>query len=286
MNLLSKCDRVPARYVWLLFSDCRFSSSVRQVLLKMAAAAIVTGHSAGDIVKLTAAAVVAHNAFNDGLATSIATLGNSSAAMDSLALGHALQHRMEDEASSVLSSVPSSDLSSVASEDDSEVQPPLKRRRRNARTPPTSMDEPTAKRGTIKKTVKAGPTEEDVVDRKTYFEAGLYSGATNSHNNARRVKSQRAFTSGTQRLSRSIEDIVHDFKLDLPLFYGQTLLEQQRDFRLPWDIINDFDLSYLPETPEGLKYRSDALDRVGRQMKPTFYKHISQSKSLKRPEAV
>jgi hypothetical protein len=181
----------------------------------------------------------------------------------------------QDDVSSGLSSVDSSDLSSVEdSEDEAHANRAVgKRRRRNRSTPPSSVGEYTKRR----KAVKSGPTEYDVPDRKTYFEAGLYSGATNNAGGTRgRVKRTAKIA---DKLSKPREEVIQSFKFNLPMFHGMTILGQNRDFRLPWDILNDFDLSRLPDTPEGLIFRSSALDRFGRQKKPPAYKHISQSRS-------
>lgn len=245
------------------------------------AAVVVAATEGSNIMQLTASAVAAHNVIHNGLAASaIATLGGSILARQSEAQ-EAIQKNMkeDDDASSVLSSVSSSDLSSLDSEEDDNVKRPTKRRCKNVGTPETSVDERTTKGAGRKMIIKEGQSAFDVVDRKEYFESGLYSGATNSSSGKTRVK-RTAKSIG--RLSRPLEEIVQNFTFGLPLHHGKTLLEQGRDFRLPWDILNDFDLAYLPETPEGLRYRSDALDRVGRQMKPTAYKHISQSEHIEK----
>lgn len=239
-----------------------------------------------DAVMLTTAAMNAHNALGGRLASSI--LGSSRAMPGAVSdsTGGIMKQlegarREDDDGSSVLSSVPSSDLSDLSSEDGDSPRKPVKRRRKNMLTPPTSVDEPNSKRANGRKLIREGPTEYDVEDRKEYFEAGLYSGATNNlGKNAGRAKMQRRITAkGAVRLSRPLEEVVENFKFGLPLFHGLTLLQQERDFRLPWDIRNDFDLSCLPETAEGLTFRSDAWDRVGRQKKPAPYKQISQSMS-------
>lgn len=235
--------------------------------------------TAGEVVMLTTSVMNAHDALTASAGSSIAGFQPSMAACAVLdKVGVSSQNReTEDDASSILSSVPSSDLSDLDSEEDT-LRRPLKRRRKNMLTPPTSVDEPTSKRVYGRKAIREGPSEYDVEDRKEFFEAGLYSGATNTMNNNGRVKMQRrSAAKGTGRLLRPIEEIVKDFKLGLPLFHGLKLLEEKREFRLPWDIRNDFDLSCLPESAEGLKFRSDAWDRVGRQKKPAPYKQISQS---------
>lgn len=245
-------------------------------------AAMVASAASVDTVRLTTSIMSAHNALNGTMASSIASLPAKllgPATTGEREAGDAvIQPEQDDDSiSSVLSSVPSSDLSSLDSEDDVSAKRLVKRRRKNILTPPTSLDEPGSKRTHKRKLIREGPSEYDVEDRKEYLEAGLYSGATNSTGTGSRVKMQRRSTSGKGRLSRSLEEIAKDFRLGLPLYHGMSLLQQERDFRLPWDIRNDFDLSCLPETAEGVKYRSDAWDRIGRQKTPTPYKQISQS---------
>lgn len=131
--------------------------------------------------------------------------------------------------------------------------------------------------------------EEDVVDRKEYLQVGLYAAVQPTQPSSSRLQKRQqqdkrkkaaasCSTTKQGKLSaKTIETISNSFTWGLPLHYGATLLEQKRIFRLPWDILNDFDLSRLPATPEGIAFRSDALDRIGKQKVPTVYKNIAQS---------
>lgn len=252
-------------------------------------AAMLASPLATSALDLTEQAILIHNAIHttsattatviaENLAPEVTLFASKASASDIQDLSQSssgpAHHR--DDASSALSSVPSSDLSSLSSDED--AKPARKRRRKVYSTPGTSIDEPSRKSSNMQLSFKPSMCDYDTVDRKDYLRAGLYSGATNSMSGTGRVKSQQKVDAkGRIQLSRPIDEITRTFKFGIPLFHGESLLGQHRTFRLPWDILSDFDLSRLPETPEALRHRSDALDRVGTQMKPTSYKSISQS---------
>lgn len=119
-------------------------------------------------------------------------------------------------------------------------------------------------------------SEYDVKDRKEYLDAGLYAPIRGNSQPGRQARAKQA-KSG--RLVRTVAEIAANFRMDLPLHHGLAVMEQKRDFRLPYDVLNDFDLSKLPDTVEGTAFRSDALDRVGQHEDPTNYRPIKTSTS-------
>lgn len=202
--------------------------------------------------------------------------------------------RSMSDASSELSSVLSDTAGSEDDDDDNTGSGGAagnKRRRKNRSTPPTSLDEPRAgagghtprKRTYVKRANRAAAAwqaEEEVKDRKEYLHQGLYAPSLNRGVTAREQRKGVMIKQlQPKRLSAKEKAKISDnFKFKLPLHHGATLLEQRRDFRLPWDILQDFDLSRLPDSVEGVAYRSDALDRVGRSKNPTHYREIHQSR--------
>lgn len=168
----------------------------------------------------------------------------------------------------------SSELSSVAS---STATPPAKRRKGQS-TPTTSIDEPrpNAKRAAGKRGGRAVQSEYDVKDRKDYLDAGLYAPARGNSQPGRAARAKLAkSTSG--RLIKTIAEIAGNFRMDLPQQAGLASMDQEREFSLPYDVLNDFDLSRLPDTVEGTVFRSDALDRLGVDEQPTNYRTIKNS---------
>ena len=181
--------------------------------------------------------------------------------------------RARSDASSALSSL----LSSLSSEDE-ESAPIVKRRRKNTSNPPILIDEMhPRKRAPGKRGGKAIQLEADVPDRKEYLFQGLYAPLRQGAGSGRDQR-KNSIKPPKAKLFRSRDEISQNFKFDLPLHYGETLLEEQRIFRLPWDVLQDFDLARLPESVEGLAFRSDALDRIGRYKIPTFYRKIPNSR--------
>jgi hypothetical protein len=179
--------------------------------------------------------------------------------------------RSASSASSALSSLASSDS------EDSTAPPPTKRRK-NQSTPPTSIDEPRPnnKRAPGKRGAKAVQSEYDVKNRKAYLDAGLYASTRGSTQPGRQARAKQVKNA---RLLKTVAEIAASFRMDLPLHHGLAVIEQRRDFRLPYDILNDFDLSKLPDTVEGTAYRSDALDRIGQYENPTTFRPIKTSES-------
>lgn len=186
----------------------------------------------------------------------------------------------------------SSDLSSILSSED---EAPTRKRQRvkGSNTPPTSVDDDEddeivqqrlarkARAAALRiqrEMEEIAQAEQDVPDRKLYLLAGLYA----SSNNARGVQSRRKTNKHTAKRGNAVntDELAETFKFELPMHHGTTILNEERNFRLPWDIQNDFDLSTLPVTVDGLKFRSDALDRISRQKQPPPFKHIAQSTSV------
>lgn len=141
--------------------------------------------------------------------------------------------------------------------------------------------------------------EEDVEDRKVYLTCGLYAPSAHLHNakpaaivNEKALGRARRQVTGKDSLTASRngpqkgkkkasvltgarrEAAERNFSFGLPIHHGETLLAKQRDFKLPWDILNDFDLGRVPETEEGAQYRAATLDRIGQYKEPGSYKTI------------
>lgn len=178
----------------------------------------------------------------------------------------------------------SSDLSSVDSSDDEDAVARKKRRRRGSTTPPGSQDGERAQKrvkaraapAKRQRSTRSRQTEEDVPDRKLYLVAGLYSGGQTSV--ADRSAPRRSSVAISKRGSgRSMNDIAASFVFGLPQSHGLRRIEEDREFALPWDINNDFNLSFLPDTVDGIKFRSDALDRLGADMQHPPYQYLKQS---------
>lgn len=212
-------------------------------------------------VDLTASAIALHQQSLAADAVAVAAAAVTAAAI-------AVRPRATSDASSALSSVASSSAS-----------PPAKRWKGQS-TPPTSIDEPRpSKRAAGRRGGRAIQSEYDVKDRKEYLDAGLYAPTRGNSQPGRaaRVKQAKA---NTGRLLKTVAEIAANFRMELPQQDGLTVMQEQRDFRLPCDILNDFDLSRLPDTVEGTAYRSDALDRLGQDEWPTTYRTIKQSESI------
>ena len=177
----------------------------------------------------------------------------------------------------------------VAAAEVVKAAPKQRKNRADGSTPPTSADgssqQKRKKTGASGLRASQGPgkSEYEVKDRKAYLDAGLYNAAVNAASGQKQQPGRLARTASVNRSKparpskATLEAMARTFTWELPLHHGATLLEQHRDFRLPWDILNDFDLSRLPDTVEGVAYRSDALDRMSEWKHPAPYKQIKQS---------
>jgi len=256
---------------------------------------------------LTVKAVEAHGCMAKGTAVA----SSSSQTIVTINTGRARSGSTASKSSEMSSELSDLDIDNTVAVPvtTSSMKKVVKRRRRasGGSTPPTSVDDDDAAPPLASKKVKMPASyrhgkqalvdrsklpfpEEDVQDRKEYLQVGLYalvqpkSSQTSSSRVQKRQKTAASTsTSKPAKLSaKTVEHISSTFTWGLPLHYGATILEQQRTFRLPWDVLSDFDLSRLPDTPEGVAFRSDALDRIGKQKVPTFYKNISQNKYTER----
>jgi hypothetical protein len=229
---------------------------------------------------LTVEAIARHDAEAMAKICVQATIAAGSASLllaTAVQVAPVVRNRSCSDASSDLSSILSSLEDSDSSEDDA---PAAKRRRKNQSTPPTDIDEPQRKRAPGKRGGRSVQREEDVADRKVYLTQGLYSGVAGNNGIVREQRKQVVAKAHKPKplTWRDKERISNELRLELPLHHGLALLAEKRDFRLPWDILQDFDLSRLPDTVEGLTFRSDALDRIGLDKTPTWYRSIAQSK--------
>ena len=194
------------------------------------------------------------------------------------------------DASSALSALSSdTEADEAAAAEVVKSAPKQRKKRADGSTPPTSADgssqQKRKKLGASGLRASQGPgkSEYEVKDRKAYLDAGLYNAAVNAASGQKQQPGRLARTASVNRSKparpskATLEAMARTFTWELPLHHGATLLEQSRDFRLPWDILNDFDLSRLPDTVEGVAYRSDALDRMSEWKHPAPYKQIKQS---------
>jgi hypothetical protein len=180
----------------------------------------------------------------------------------------------DDDASSVLSSIPPADASSELSspdEDDQEDTPrPRKRVKPLLPTPPSTSGSDEQQRQANKQKFKV----------KEYLEAGLYSATYKLSPENRRRSSPNAKISTAKGKTRQA---ARPSPFPLPLFTGLETLETKREFQLPFDIRREFDTYFSVADGSGTVIvgagRREYEEKVGKGRKPPPYKKIVHSQS-------
>lgn len=94
---------------------------------------------------------------------------------------------------------------------------------------PTKDRDLTPKKGHDDSDIRAKSRDRtNTVIKKHWLTSGLYAGSRTSADNSKIL--------GKGRKSDPGPGAAKNFKLMLPIFHGKTLMEQQRDFKLPWNL--------------------------------------------------
>jgi hypothetical protein len=147
---------------------------------------------------------------------------------------------------------------------------------------PTPSPTSDGSRGAIKpsRRQRASIKEKDHGDGKEYLSAGLYY----SEDSTAPPPPSKASKTKYKKADFDWRDIGEPKALPLPIHYGESLIEEERPFRLPFDILRD---CYFDACDKGVvssigikRGDADTLEKMEKSRKPEPYRSIAKSESL------